>query len=464
LDFAVMYKKIFSLSSMLFFCFPICGTEFDVSKKQRDRCIINIHEDLKRKIACDYLDVRSIGRLGQTCKELEHISLQAYLIMGKDYTESNKGLERLIKKHERLMASKVESDNKDFFIYNNLLSQNKEIFDQLWKYHAEKRNREIGHFLQINNLTCNVDDAIVLELVEIFMNYKCAGACNHSYFPSLHAACRFGLPNIVKMLLDQGADIHQVSERYGTALHVASRNGYPEIIEILLSKGLDVNVVDNAGWTPLFLASTKVMQLLVDKGANVNAVNRGKSTSLHYECSNGRAEGVKILLDNGADANFISRKETPLFVACKNQTVAVVKVLLEHKNGANPNINTPLYLACWQGNVEIIKLLIKWKADVNCITEYGDAPIHAMCHDAVITEILLSNGADVNLIHAKNGKTALCYACEKGKTEVIKILLKNKANPQIADNNGKFPLCYAYENGATEIIELLLDNGAHPKT
>lgn len=467
------------LLNMLFFCLQMFGMDCDMPASQLGCCIMKLDNHLKQKIAQDHLDVLSIGRLARTCKELENISFQAYLAIAKDYVACNMGLDRLIKKHEYLVANKIEHDKKSFLRYNNTLNQNKEVFDRLWRYHAERRNKEIGHVLRINNLQCGVDDKIASEIVEMFMKYDSLAKrinsyrCNLSSFSSLHLACMFGFSNVVTMLLDQGVDANCLSERHGTALHVASMKGFVEIMETLLARGVNVDVVDHVGKTPLFDAAVSVLQILLDRGANVNAVNIVGSISLHNACWCGPLDEIKILLNNGANPDLMDASGfTSLSAACKrNESAAeIVKFLLEHKNGANPNIfshenyiSSPLVYACSQGKIEIIELLIHWGADVNIVNDYGDSLIHWVWKKEII-EILLRNGVDVNLVNKKNGKTPLCCACEKDNAEAIKVLLNNKANSDIADNDGKTPLFYARKNNSTEIIKLLSDSIADEKT
>ena len=72
-----------------------------------------------------------------------------------------------------------------------------------------------------------------------------------------------------------------------------------EVAELLLDRGADVNAKNDLGQTPLYHADSEVAELLLDHGADVNAKNDFGQTPLHYADS----EEAELLLDRGADVN-----------------------------------------------------------------------------------------------------------------------------------------------------------------
>lgn len=90
----------------------------------------------------------------------------------------------------------------------------------------------------------------------------------------------------------------------GTALHGAALNGHIEIVKTLIDHGADVNVIEGQRQTPLHCAARKgkvnVVKFLVEKGANVNAQERDGLTPLDYAAKNGEEETVSVLLSHGA--------------------------------------------------------------------------------------------------------------------------------------------------------------------
>lgn len=60
---------------------------------------------------------------------------------------------------------------------------------------------------------------------------------------------------VVKLLLDSGADITTTNNDGCTPINAASGNGFLEIVKLLLDKGADITVANNSGMTPLYSAA-----------------------------------------------------------------------------------------------------------------------------------------------------------------------------------------------------------------
>ena len=110
----------------------------------------------------------------------------------------------------------------------------------------------------------------------------------------------------VKRLLLAGADLKETVYRGMTCLHVAAGKGHTEVVKVLLEEGADVNVLaafDRE--TPLHCAAqggcVEMIKLLLNRGANVNARDAFDESVLHYAARNGFFEVVKTLLNFGAE-------------------------------------------------------------------------------------------------------------------------------------------------------------------
>src|SRR6185369_9192387 len=107
-----------------------------------------------------------------------------------------------------------------------------------------------------------------------------------------------------------------------TALVFAARQGDVETVKVLVDAGADVNQVTQYGWSPLLTATQnryyKVASFLLDHGANANIANKGGWTPLYIATDNRNIEGgdypvrkpdmdhleyIKKLLDKGANPN-----------------------------------------------------------------------------------------------------------------------------------------------------------------
>ena len=165
---------------------------------------------------------------------------------------------------------------------------------------------------------------------------------------------------VVKMLVEKGADVNCARPSDGfNALHLAARKGMADVMAVLLTaKGVDVNQrskdldsadLDNA-WPPLFFAVSrgsegdpddlKVAEMLLAKGADVKAATKENYTAL-YLVANSPADHkdiAELLLAKGAeiDTQIKPQLMTPLHTAMEKDNVEIVKFLLD--KGADLNI------------------------------------------------------------------------------------------------------------------------------
>lgn len=167
----------------------------------------------------------------------------------------------------------------------------------------------------------------------------------------------------------------------------------------------------------------EVDQLMKDNRLSPNKISMGYGTPFEYAVISGKADVVKLMIDNGADVNQrgngslnerLSNKSLPIHLVKDNETL---KVLLEA--GANPNARytntdhvkntTPLHIAAQRGDVEMINTLVKAGANLNKADSVGFTPLHRAAnsvksHEAF--EALKSLGADVDARLPHNNKTA----------------------------------------------------------
>ena len=125
--------------------------------------------------------------------------------------------------------------------------------------------------------------------------------------PPLYTASQNGQLDIVRALLDQGADVNETSSigSRRSALHVASLAGKIEVAILLIERGAQVNLRSRGGSVPLHLASVTgnlaVARLLLDHGASVNASTRHGWTALHLASGEGHLHIAQLLAERGAD-------------------------------------------------------------------------------------------------------------------------------------------------------------------
>ncbi len=153
----------------------------------------------------------------------------------------------------------------------------------------------------------------------------------------LMIACRNGHPDLVRLFLEKGADVHTCDPASGrTPLMLAIKEGKAQLVSLLLANGADSSsVYRRTGRTALMEAlvkkNTRIARLLVNRGADVNAKAEGNgATVLMYAVSEGNEDIVKTLLEKGADVNAKSKwGQTALSIGQRKNIPSIEKLLLQ---------------------------------------------------------------------------------------------------------------------------------------
>ena len=151
----------------------------------------------------------------------------------------------------------------------------------------------------------------------------------------LNLAAIKGCTEMVKLLMDAGADPKTVKKYKWSPLHNAVLYGHIDVVKVLLDGGANPDEASAGGTTMLYLATlightahTDVVQLLLNMGANPNVPNNFGCTPLHCAALSGYKDMVKFLLDGGAESSLEDLSgRTPLSLAQDYGHMDVVNML-----------------------------------------------------------------------------------------------------------------------------------------
>jgi len=149
----------------------------------------------------------------------------------------------------------------------------------------------------------------------------------------LHCAIDCGLNDVVKFLIDERSqDVNSGGIlRDETPLILASQKGHYEVVRTLLEHGANTETPRIRYQSPLGAASywgrVEVVQLLLEHHADVNAQNyRRKYTALYWASRGGEPAVVRMLLEHGADVNAKRTNGRPALAYAANEEVAQVLI------------------------------------------------------------------------------------------------------------------------------------------
>lgn len=259
---------------------------------------------------------------------------------------------------------------------------------------------------------------------------------------ALVSAATCGQPGILRLLIAAGADLNRMSHGLNPLL-AATRDCYdgrPDVVLMLLSNGANPTVTDATGATPLHYAALShdpaVAQHLLDAKAPLEALDREQRTALGRAAQAGNLGIVDLLLKAGARLEPESGKP----------------VLLLAASGL-------------EDEVAGVRRLLETRARVDATDSKGRTALHSAAeHDhAAIAELLLAAGARVDALDS-DGHSPAMVAARHGAKRVLRRLLVWKADPALVDPQGRgcLHLAALSTDADTELIDLLLALGCDP--
>jgi ankyrin repeat protein len=306
---------------------------------------------------------------------------------------------------------------------------------------------------------------------------------------ALQMAAANGHLDMVKKLVEHGANLDK-------AVSSAAVNGQKQILDFMLDKNPSQLAINKALIRSAGSEHTDIVQLLLDKGADVNSIDKDAfpyaTTALIHAASIPRIENARLLLSKNADVNVRgdtngdSDIPSALFAACSRLNSELVDLLLEQ--GADVNIHdtknsTPLLEAITANNssseeveqqrLTIVQSLLNKGADLTVRAKWMESwqptPLLAAIHadKPKIALLLIERGAEVNdqgmesMGNYTTEYTALMQASDKGMADVAKALLDKGAEVNTRNENGYTALLIAAGSpSGGAVIPILLNKGA----
>ncbi|KAK4665339.1 hypothetical protein QC763_401040 [Podospora pseudopauciseta] len=322
---------------------------------------------------------------------------------------------------------------------------------------------------------------------------------------ALLGAAGKGNAEIVRALLDAGADITARSPRDETALHLAISHANSEatvrvlleytpdlnaqesffqhtalhrlmleatthlsIAKILVTRGTSLEIRNKGGYTVLDYAiywrEYEVAKYLVRAKAKINTVGSTWGGPLHIACWRMNLDMIRFLVANGADANMIDNSRgVPLLIAMTEHQegedvtlemkTAVVRYLIEEAK-ADVTVRGGMYFitvlngACMQPDADLLQYILDQDtvdSDINTAGFNGCRPIHFATYQSLehVSKVL-ARGADINACD-KLGRTTLHTAVASGRPDVVEKILSLTGSRYIneTDRDGWTPLMWA---------------------
>ena len=297
---------------------------------------------------------------------------------------------------------------------------------------------------------------------------------------------------LTQKTLDQSPDPAQLATRYLHIAMVHCHKNHDEILKLLVQNGADINYQNEQNDTVVHSGlqfggkmTPEMLKWFIENGYTVNLKGNMDQTALSLCIDNAhkldpepRNEMINILLDEGADTNTTCPGRIPLLEPlviwdganphAKDQLRRMVNAGadLEVQNSSG---QTVLLTAIEYGKEDMAKLLLELGADFNAADKFGTTALFKFANMGMAScvERMIAADANINTVNT-GGYTPLHFAAAGGNPEIITMLLDAGAKVNPVNEKGQTPLdialrqdnCQPNETKQQQMIDLLKKHGA----
>ena len=341
-----------------------------------------------------------------------------------------------------LKAVSNNNNEKVAKLIDNKINVNQEKIDFILRTAESNNNKELVYMIE-TAFTENTDLRSYLK-ISLDRNY----------------------PNLLKVLITKGIDLNQVLTSEGqTALMAAVYYRRKEMTKILIENGADINAVDRNGKSVLMYAAEtwapEITRILIDNGANLDHRNPQGQKAIDVAYNNDNY--VAYIIIEIALGKSQNKYDQYLTAAVYEDIPSLANILIQEGADVNAKYegSVPLiHLAIREQSYEMFDLLIENGVNIRAEDDYGNQPLDLVLNyfDTRMLKELIKKGITIEELSEKD---VLYRAVYENRIDMAKYLIDKGLKINKTNESGESPLTRAVIEDNQEMVKMLLDNGAN---
>ena len=447
--------------------------------------------NLDKELGRHSLDLSNLQRQNRELHNQE-VKMHEVGVLQQKITYSQQQVQQLT-----FQANKLQQQYQQSYGQQLVFSQKVQVLRNEQAQQQAEKNKYDSMFSEVDRMLAEYSGFEGVMIDPVLMVIKALPKIEPKNLDVLKEACAKKNLTALEELISTLDDVNAVDSKGMTLLHYALKHGFYSGVDKILQAGADVNVVDNNGCNALIYACTlphldylpKILALTENKNASVPSTG---DTPMHlviaatrkilfaeelikHDLSDGSGtvyfgggtmEGITMGVGTFARCSSMSTGAAPVTGSTINQvkTKLLVHTLLEAGIDFNTQNNQGLtpFMIAYVGKLKfLVKLWLDTPGMINhsIVDKQGYYPIHVSALKGDIEGVkLMSKYYDINIKSlAIHQVTLFWLACQNGNVELVKYMLENGADPNIAraDNNIS-PICKAMDKQHFQVVHELL--------